>query len=355
LTTRLDASDGTVALVVAPPGYGKTTLVSQLTAGAEQPFAWLTVTEEDNDPSALLAYLALALDTIESLDPQTFAALAMSEADLVSIRLPRLGNVLANRSLPFVLVLDDVHLLHSSGSVAVLERLADQMPLGSQLVLAGRSDPPLSLPRMSANGELLESGPDSLAMSEPEADAPRARAWADERTLESLVVQIEGWPRASISRRSRCVNPSPAAAAERFAGHDRLVADYLHDEALRTFPDELREFLVRTSVLDRLSARVCDDVLDRTDSARMLEEIDASRPVPRPARPARRVVPLPPSSGTCSVASSTGSTRRSSRHCTRASTWWEHHGDIDCRAAPPRAEGDLDRMSALIWCNAPDT
>ncbi len=150
LTTRLDASDATVALVVAPPGYGKTTLVSQLTAGAEQPFAWLTVTEEDNDPSAFLAYLALALDTIEALDPQTFAALAMSEADLVSIRLPRLGNVLANRSLPFVLVLDDVHLLHSSGSVAVLERLADQMPLGSQLVLAGRSDPPLSLPRMRA-------------------------------------------------------------------------------------------------------------------------------------------------------------------------------------------------------------
>ena len=357
LTTRLDASDATVALVVAPPGYGKTTVVSQLTAGAEQPFAWLTVTEEDNDPSAFLAYLALALDTIEALDPQTFAALAMSEADLVSIRLPRLGNVLANRSLPFVLVLDDVHLLHSSGSVAVLERLADQMPLGSQLVLAGRSDPPLSLPRMRANGDLLRIGPDSLAMSEPEAHMllEHAGVELDGRTLESLVVQVEGWPAglylAAIALRE---SENPAAAAERFAGYDRLVADYLHDEALRTFPDELREFLVRSSVLDRLSARVCDDVLERTDSARMLEEIDASNlflvPLDRRGEWYRyhhlfrdmlggELDRLDPSI-------------KSALHA-RASTWWEHHGDIDAALHHARSEGDLDRMSALIWCNAP--
>jgi LuxR family maltose regulon positive regulatory protein len=357
LTARLDASDATVALVVAPPGYGKTTLVSQLTAGAEQPFAWLTVTEEDNDPSALLAYLALALDTIEALDPQTFAALAMSEADLVSIRLPRLGNVLASRSLPFVLVLDDVHLLHSSGSVAVLERLADQMPLGSQLVLAGRSDPPLSLPRMRANGDLLRIGPDSLAMSVPEAQLllEHAGVELDGRVLESLVVQIEGWPAglylAAIALRE---SENPAAAAGRFAGHDRLVADYLRDEALRTFPGELREFLVRSSVLDRLSARVCDDVLERTDSARMLAEIDASNlflvPLDRRGEWYRyhhlfrdmlggELDRLDPSI-------------KSALHG-RASTWWEQHGDIDAALHHARAEGDTDRMSALIWCNAP--
>jgi LuxR family transcriptional regulator, maltose regulon positive regulatory protein len=357
LTTRLDASDATVALVVAPPGYGKTTLVTQLTAGAEQPFAWLTVTEEDNDPSAFLAYLALALDTIEALDPQTFAALAMSEADLVSIRLPRLGNVLANRSLPFVLVLDDVHLLHSSGSVAVLERLADQMPRGSQLVLAGRSDPPLSLPRMRANGDLLQIGPDSLAMSEPEAQMllEHAGVELDGRTLESLVVQIEGWPAglylAAIALRE---SDNPAAAAERFAGHDRLVAEYLHDEALRTFPVELREFLVRSSVLDRLSARVCDAVLERADSDRMLDQIEASNlflvPLDRRGEWYRyhhlfrdmlggELDRLDPSI-------------KSALHA-RASTWWEQHGDIDAALHHARAEGDIDRMSALIWSNAP--
>ena len=105
LAAQLQDSDATVALVVAPPGYGKTTLVSEMTSAAERPFAWLTITDEDNDPSALLAYVALALDSVEPLDRRTFSALAMSQADLASIRLPRLGNVLADRSLPFLLVL----------------------------------------------------------------------------------------------------------------------------------------------------------------------------------------------------------------------------------------------------------
>ncbi|HKA93764.1 MAG TPA: AAA family ATPase, partial [Acidimicrobiia bacterium] len=141
LLTRLRDSQATVTLVVAPPGYGKTTLLSQMTVEAERPFAWLTITDEDNDPSAFLTYLTLALDSVEPLDPQTFAALAMSEADVASIRLPRLGNVLADRSLPFALLIDDVHMLHEPRSIAALERLADEMPPGSQLVLAGRSEP----------------------------------------------------------------------------------------------------------------------------------------------------------------------------------------------------------------------
>jgi LuxR family transcriptional regulator, maltose regulon positive regulatory protein len=256
-----------------------------------------------------------------------------------------------------VLVLDDVHLLHSSGSVAVLERLAEQMPLGCQLVLAGRNDPPLSVARMRANGELLRIGPDSLAMSEPEAQLllEHAGVELDGRALESLVIQVEGWPAglylAAIALRE---SENPAAAAERFAGRDRLVADYLRDEALRTFPEQLREFLVRSSVLDRLSARVCDDVLERTDSARMLEEVGTSNlflvPLDRRGEWYRyhhlfrdmlggELDRLDPSI-------------KSTLHA-RASTWWEQHGDIDAALHHARAEGDIERMSALIWCNAP--
>src|SRR5204863_5538244 len=138
---------------------------------ADRPFAWLTITEEDNDPSSLLAYIALALDSVEPLDRQTFSALTMSQADLASIRLPRLGNVLANRSLPFLLVLDDVHLIHDSRSIELIEVLAGDMPHGSHLVLAGRSDPPFSLSRMLANGGLLRIGVEELTMAEHEAEA----------------------------------------------------------------------------------------------------------------------------------------------------------------------------------------
>jgi LuxR family transcriptional regulator, maltose regulon positive regulatory protein len=224
-------------------------------------------------------------------------------------------------------------------------------------VLAGRSDPPLSLPRMRANGELLRIGADSLAMSEPEAQRllEHAGVELDGRSLESLVVQIEGWPAglylAAIALRE---SENPAAAAERFAGHDRLVAEYLRDEALRTFPGELREFLVRSSVLDRLSARVCDDVLERSDSDRMLEQINASNlflvPLDRRGDWYRyhhlfrdmlggELDRLDPSI-------------KSTLHA-RASIWWERHGDIDASLRHARAEGDIDRMSALIWCNAP--
>lgn len=357
LTARLSHSDAPVALVVAPPGYGKTTLASQMTVAAERPSAWLTVTAEDNDPSALLAYLALALDAVEPLDSQTFATLAMSEADLVSIRLPRLGNVLARRSLPFVLVIDDVHLLHEPGAVAVLERLADEMPAGSQLVLAGRSDPPLSFPRMRANGDLLRIGAENLAMNQQEARVllEEAGVELDARALESLVLRVEGWPAglylAAIALREA---EDPAAAAERFAGDDRLVADYLHDEALRAFAVELRDFLVRSSVLDRLSARVCDEVLERTDSAQMLAEIEGSNlflvPLDRHGEWYRyhhlfrdmlagELDRLDPSV-------------KASLHG-RASIWWEQHGDVDGALSHARAGGDVDRMAALIWRYAP--
>ncbi|HMF82938.1 MAG TPA: LuxR C-terminal-related transcriptional regulator, partial [Acidimicrobiia bacterium] len=357
LTTRLADTDATIGLVVAPPGYGKTMLVRQMTAAAGRPYAWLTITAEDNDPSAFLVYLALALDSVEPLDPQTFAALAMSEADLVSIRLPRLGNVLANRAQPFVLVLDDVHLLHEAGSVAVLERLAADMPRGSQLVLAGRSAPPLALPRMNVKGDLLRIGAESLAMNEREGRTLLAEAGVQlgPGALESLVSRIEGWPAglylAAITLRD---SHDPSAAAARFAGDDRLVADYLRDEALRAFPDELRDFLVRSSVLDRVSARVCDDVLERDDSARMLAAIEASNlflvPLDRHGEWYRyhhlfrdmlddELNQLDPSV-------------RAKLHA-RASEWWERHGDIDGALGHARAAYDIDRMAELIWLHAP--
>jgi LuxR family maltose regulon positive regulatory protein len=356
LTARLSHSDAPVALVVAPPGYGKTTLVSQMTVAAERPSAWLTITAEDNDPSALLAYLALALDAVEPLDPQTFAALAMSEADLVSIRLPRLGNVLARRSLPFVLVLDDVHLLHEPGAVAVLERLADEMPTGSQLVLAGRSDPPLSFPRMRANGDLLRIGTENLAMNEQEARMLLGEAGVelDARALESLVLRVEGWPAGLYLAAIALREAEDPAAAERFAGDDRLIADYLHDEALRAFPMELRDFLVRSSVLDRLSARVCDEVLERTDSAQMLAEIEGSNlflvPLDRHGEWYRyhhlfRDV-------LAGELDRLGPSVKAALHG-RASVWWEQHGDVDGALSHARATGDVDRMAALIWRHAP--
>ena len=165
------------------------------------------------------------------------------------------------------------------------------MPHGSHLVLAGRSDPPFSLSRMLANGGLLRIGVEELTMAEHEAEAllGQAEVQIDRPALESLVLRTEGWPAglylAAIALRE---SPDPAAAAERFAGNDRVVADYLHDEALRAFPDGLRDFMVRSSVLDRLSTGGASGTATTISFA------------------------------TCSRASSIASTPRSKPHCIHA-------------------------------------
>jgi LuxR family maltose regulon positive regulatory protein len=355
LASRLRDTDTAVALVVAPPGYGKTTLLAQWTQSVERPYTWLTLTDEDNDGSALLTYLALALDALEPLEPRALAALAVSEADFATIRLPRLGNVLAHRTRPFVLVLDDVHVLRDPRSAAVLELLADQMPVGSRLALAGRNNPPLSLGRMRANGDLLRIGTDELAMNEDEARALLAHAGVDldGPPLESLVTHVEGWPAglylAALALRDAA---DRVATAERFAGHDRIVAEYLRDEALRAVPDHLRAFLIRSSVLDSLSARVCDAVLERTDSAGILDEIEASNLF---------LVPLDRRGEWYRYHHLFRDMLRGELHHLdpaleaelhrQASAWWEQHGDIDAALDHARAADDIDRMAALIWCH----
>jgi LuxR family transcriptional regulator, maltose regulon positive regulatory protein len=354
---RLRESDAAVTFVVAPAGYGKTAVLAEWARADERPFAWLSVSDRENDPAVLLAYLALALDSVEPLDARTFASLASPDTDLTSMRLPRLGKVLARRSYPFVLVLDDVHLLRESAPGAVLEALAEHIPNGSQLVLAGRSDPPVSLAAIRARQGLHRIGPENLAMSEHEAGALLSRAGVrlDGSTLESVILRTEGWPAgltlAGIALRE---SPDPVAAAGRFAGDDRVVAEYLRDEVLRVLPEQRRDFLVCSSVLDRLSARICDSVLERSDSGRVLEELRASSlllfPLDRRGEWYRFHHLL--RDMLRGELKRRGPELERSLH-ERASAWLEEHGDIDGALDHTRAAGDLDRAAGLVWRNSP--
>src|SRR5215471_8539796 len=127
-----------VVSVVAPAGYGKTTLLSQWTARNGQAFAWVSVDEPDNDPKVLLSYLAQALDKIEPIDDQVFAALASPRSSMPGSVVPRLGSAFSSMASPVVLVLDDVHMLHARECRDALSVLAEHVPEGSRLVLAGR-------------------------------------------------------------------------------------------------------------------------------------------------------------------------------------------------------------------------
>ena len=151
--------------MVAPAGYGKTTLLSQWAEGNGQAFAWVSVDEADNDPKVLLSYVAEALDAVEPIDERVFDALASPASSVPGSVVPRLGSAFSSMTSPVVLVLDDVHVLHNSECRAALSVLADHVPGGSRLVLAGRAEPPLRIARLRAEGKILEIGPDDLSLT----------------------------------------------------------------------------------------------------------------------------------------------------------------------------------------------
>ena len=158
-----------IVSVVAPPGYGKTTLLSQWAERNGQAFAWVSVDEGDNDPKVLLSYVAEALDAVEPIDERVFDALASPVSSVPGSVVPRLGAAFWSMTSPVALVLDDVHALHNSKCRAALSVLADHVPAGSRLALAGRAEPPLRVARLRAEGRILEIGPGDLSLSPEEA------------------------------------------------------------------------------------------------------------------------------------------------------------------------------------------
>jgi LuxR family transcriptional regulator, maltose regulon positive regulatory protein len=156
--------------VVAPAGYGKTTLLSQWAERNGQAFAWVSVDEGDNDPKVLLTYIAQALDAIEPVGGLVFDALASPTSSVPGSVVARLGSAFASMTTPVVLVLDDVHLLRNYECRAALSVLADHVPAGSRLAFAGRDEPPLRVARLRAEGRIEEIGPGDLSLTVEEAE-----------------------------------------------------------------------------------------------------------------------------------------------------------------------------------------
>ena len=224
-----------VLSVVAPAGYGKTTLLSQWAERNGQAFAWVSLDERDNDPKVLLTYVAEALDAVEPIDERVFDALASPGSSVPGSVVPRLGSALASMTSPVALVLDDVHVLHDPGCRAALPVLADHVPDGSQLVLAGRDAPPLPIARLRAEGRVMEIGPGDLALTLAEAASllREAGITLGQDDLTELHRRIEGWPAglylAALSlREGGSVRNSVAS----FTGEHHLVSEYIQSEFL---------------------------------------------------------------------------------------------------------------------------
>ena len=268
-----------IVSVVAPAGYGKTTLLSQWAECNGQAFAWVTVDEGDNDPKVLLTYVAQALDAVEPIDGRVFDALASPVSSVPGSVVPRLGSAFSSMTSPVVLLLDDVHTLHNRECRAALSALADHVPGGSRLALAGRAEPPLRIARLRAEGRILEVGPGDLSLTPEEASSLllNADVALSEDEVAELHRRTEGWPAGLYLAALYLREGGPlASAAVSFGGGDRLVSEYMESEFLARISRRQRVFLTRTAVLERLSGPLCDAVLELSGSAVTLADLARS-------------------------------------------------------------------------------
>jgi LuxR family maltose regulon positive regulatory protein len=265
-----------VATVVAPAGYGKTTLLSQWAARDSRSFAWVTLDDRDNDPVVLLRHIAAALLRDKPLDERLVDALRKPSPAVWSTVVPRLAAELTARS-PIVLVLDDFNVLRSRGVLETVAALIDDEAEGSMLVASSRVAPNLPLAPLRAGGRLFELGADEVALSKREAQLLLRATGVSlgEARAEELIEQCEGWAAALyLAALSIRDGEQTGRGRARFGGDDRYLADYFQSEYLsRLRPGPLR-FLRRTSIMDRMCGALCDAVLQDEGSGRQLEKVE---------------------------------------------------------------------------------
>lgn len=262
-----------LTLVSAPAGFGKTTLVTEWvqTKGQDpaSPFtvAWLSLDEADNDPTRFLNYFVSALDRIDGLDglgEQALAALGAPKPPPPQMVLTLLLNELAAIQHPITLVLDDYHLIESQAIHDALAFLLENLPPQFHLVISTREDPLLPLARLRTRGQLAELRAADMRFTRGEAAEFLNQVMGLDLTREDIAAlesHTEGWiaglQLAAISMQGQ---KEPSRLIQSFTGSNRLVLDYLIEEVFSQQPEDIQQFLLQTSVLDRLSGPLCDAV-----------------------------------------------------------------------------------------------
>ena len=267
-----------MVLVSAPAGYGKSTLVAQWRDLDPRPSGWVQLGPGDNDSVVLLAHVVAALERTGPVCAELLEELSGRMPRIDEIVLPLLAADLGERD-PFVLVLDDVDVITAEKSRAIVAFLVDEVRSGCQLVLVTRGSPGVPLGRLRASGDLVEIGTGLLALDPVETREVAACGGLElsQAAAGALCERTEGWAAAvalaTLALRGR---DDAAATAAGLSGNQREIADYLVEEVLDRQPDHLKSFLLGTSILDRMTAPLCDAVLGIDDAAGSLEDLARS-------------------------------------------------------------------------------
>ncbi|TFC51217.1 LuxR C-terminal-related transcriptional regulator [Cryobacterium shii] len=269
-----------LTLISAPAGFGKTTLLSEWIADARRRdpqlrVAWLSLDEGDNDPSRFLTYLVGAL---QRADPALGSeSLTLSPAS-IEPALTGLINDVAQSPAEIILVLDDFQLIEEKTIRDALVFFLDHLPSNLHLAVASRSDPLLPVARLRAGGELTELRAADLRFTPDEAAAFLSQMAGLELSPEDVAAlesRTEGWiaglQLAALSMRDRS---DVSGFIRGFTGSNRFVIDYLAEEVLQRQPEQVREFLLRTAILDRLSGSLCEAVTGQAGGSDVLESLE---------------------------------------------------------------------------------
>ncbi|HEX5974711.1 MAG TPA: hypothetical protein VFY57_06090, partial [Rubrobacteraceae bacterium] len=269
-----------LTVVSAPAGFGKTTLLADWSQRSELPVAWVSLDERDDDPVRFLLYVIAAVETIHEdfgTTTRAFLGSLQSREELEPV-LTALSNEILELPGDFVLVLDDYHSVRSKAIHGALAFLLDHWPPPMHLVIAGRTSPPLPLPRLRARGRLTELGVPDLRFSLEEATDFLGRTMGLNLTAKrvaALEEGTEGWI-VGLQLAAHALKDREAEfrSMKVITDGTRYVFDYLAEEVLSRQPEDVREFLLETSIVETLSGPLCEALTDTTDGLKMLERLE---------------------------------------------------------------------------------
>jgi LuxR family maltose regulon positive regulatory protein len=268
-----------LTLISAPAGFGKTSLLSEWISECGYRACWLSLDERDNDPTRFLQHLIFALREIENdLGDSALIALQSSQPKELEILVASLINEIAATPQPFVIVLDDYHLITEPKIQEVLLFLIEHQPRQMHLIISSRADPPWPLSRLRVRGEVLEIRSQEMRFTLQETAAflndSLGLGLAPE-TIAVLEKKTEGWiaglQMAAISMKDR---EDITGFIHAFTGSHRFVMDYLVEEVLSQQPADIRDFLLKTSILERLTGSLCDVIVEGENSQSILSDLE---------------------------------------------------------------------------------